>query len=178
MQRASAATKNIYKEVADRAAGLSPSTNKTIICTTNDASCYDHTNNTGIGEIRVSRAYPSTDKAPYNYAEVLHKSFIFYYQQRSGRLPYQVCLPTWRSTAFCISPTWMTSLHPQSHASLFRLACLLDLGATLTHCTSHVSSEPQLQASGFLLEAVPGPQIKVPSCMLQLLLIQVCCQTF
>ena len=90
MQAAAAKSTNIYKEVADRAAGLSPSTNKSLACSKNDANCYDHTNNTGIGSVKVSRQYPDPGKAPYDYSEVLHKSFIFYNQQRSGRLPYQV----------------------------------------------------------------------------------------
>lgn len=93
MQSKSAATKNIYKEVADRALGLPPDQLKKglISCKKGDKACYDHTNNTGIGLIKVSREYPAPEKAPYNYAEALHKSFIFYYQQRSGRLNPQVC---------------------------------------------------------------------------------------
>lgn len=87
-----AATKNIYKEVADRNSGASPDPLKLkgSRCTSEDASCYDHTNNTGTGSIRVTNTYPPPEKAPYNYAEVLHKSFIFYFQQRSGKMPQQV----------------------------------------------------------------------------------------
>ena len=92
MQAVAEATKNIYKEVADRNSGASPDPlkTKTASCAANDANCYDHTNNTGIGSIRVSQTYPPPEKAPYNYAEVLHKSFIFYFQQRSGKMPQQV----------------------------------------------------------------------------------------
>lgn len=92
---AKAKARNIYKEVADKASGASPDmTGKSAIgCKKNDASCYDHTNNTGIGLIRVSHEMPLPQRSPYNYAEVLHKSFIFYYQQRSGKLPQQVHLP-------------------------------------------------------------------------------------
>lgn len=90
-QATAAATRNIYKEVADRAQGLSPNTlKKGLECKKGDAACYDHTNNTGIGTVRVSRKYPAREKGPYNYAEVLHKSFIFYYQQRSGKMSPQV----------------------------------------------------------------------------------------
>ena len=89
VQATAEATRNIYKEVADRALGLPP---KGGACKAGDASCYDHTNNTGIGQVRVSRAYPPPEKSPYNYAEVLHKSFIFYYQQRSGPMNPQVHL--------------------------------------------------------------------------------------
>ena len=83
---------NIYKTVADRNAGLLPIANQTLACSKDDASCYDHTNNTGIGAVTVTNIYPDPSKAPYDYSEVLHKSFIFYYQQRSGNLPYQVQL--------------------------------------------------------------------------------------
>lgn len=38
----------------------------------------------------MSDKFPATDKSAYDYSEVLHKSFIFYFQQRSGKLPYQV----------------------------------------------------------------------------------------
>ena len=98
LQATAAATKNIYKEVADRAQGLPPGQlKKGLKCKAGDASCYDHTNNTGIGLIKVGRDYPKPDRAPYNYAEVLHKSFIFYYQQRSGKLQPQVSLPSYLS---------------------------------------------------------------------------------
>ena len=93
LQATAAATKNIYKEVADRAQGFPPDQlKKGLKCKTGDASCYDHTNNTGIGSVKVGREYPTPDRAPYNYAEALHKSFIFYYQQRSGKLQPQVSL--------------------------------------------------------------------------------------
>ena len=94
--QALAAQRNIYKEVADRAAGLTPDSSKmkATNCRAGDDNCYDHTNNTGIGPIKVLHEFPSKEKAPYNYAEVLHKSFIFYYLQRSGELPQQVCPPS------------------------------------------------------------------------------------
>lgn len=60
------------------------------ICAPGDDKCYDHTNNTGQGSVTVSRRFPPAEQSPYNYAEVLHKSYIFYYQQRSGKLPFQV----------------------------------------------------------------------------------------
>lgn len=59
------------------------------ICAPGDDKCYDHTNNTGQGSVTVSRRFPPAEQSPYNYAEVLHKSYIFYYQQRSGKLPFQ-----------------------------------------------------------------------------------------
>ena len=59
----------------------------------NAAHCYDHTRNIGIGPVKVSDTWPATTGAAYNYADVLHKSFIFYFQQRSGKLPQQVCSP-------------------------------------------------------------------------------------
>ena len=59
------------------------------VCQPGDASCYDHTGNLGNGTLKVSRSFPSTAKGPYNYAEALHKSYIFYDAQRSGRLPFQ-----------------------------------------------------------------------------------------
>lgn len=59
-------------------------------CEANDPNCYDHTRNVGSGNITVSRRFPPADLSPYNYAEVLHKSYLFYYQQRSGKLPFQV----------------------------------------------------------------------------------------
>ncbi len=55
----------------------------------NSAHCYDHTRNLGIGPIKVSEQWPATTGPTYDYADVLHKSFIFYYQQRSGKLPHQ-----------------------------------------------------------------------------------------
>jgi hypothetical protein len=61
-------------------------------CTeTNSAHCYDHTSNIGIGPIKVSDKFPSAADSVYDYSEVLHKSFIFYFVQRSGKMPYQVC---------------------------------------------------------------------------------------
>lgn len=65
----------------------------------NAAHCYDHTTNIGIGPIKVSETWPETTGAAYNYADVLHKSFIFYFQQRSGALPQQVRSPHRSSTA-------------------------------------------------------------------------------
>ena len=59
------------------------------ICKKGDASCYDHTNNRGLGNLTVARAFPPVSKGPYNYAEALHKSYIFYDTQRSGKLPFQ-----------------------------------------------------------------------------------------
>ena len=93
--QAKAAQRNIYKEVADRAAGLTPDSSKmkATNCRADDDNCYDHTNNTGIGPIKVLHEFPPKEKAPYDYAEVLHKSFIFYYLQRSGELPQQVWSP-------------------------------------------------------------------------------------
>ena len=41
--------------------------------------------------MQVSEQWPATTGGAYDYADVLHKSFIFYFQQRSGKLPYQVC---------------------------------------------------------------------------------------
>lgn len=79
---------NPYKTKADELAGNTPP--KDGVCQKGDASCYDHTNNTGIGPVKTSHTYPPPEKAPYNYAEVLHKSFIFFYQQRSGPMNPQV----------------------------------------------------------------------------------------
>lgn len=64
-------------------------------CDENNAGhCYDHTTNVGIGQIKVSDKFPAADKSTYDYSEVLHKSFLFYFQQRSGKLPYQVPIHT------------------------------------------------------------------------------------
>ena len=41
--------------------------------------------------VKVAEKFPSKADAAYPYSEVLHKSFLFYYQQRSGKLPHQVC---------------------------------------------------------------------------------------
>ena len=41
--------------------------------------------------VQVAEKFPSKADAAYPYSEVLHKSFLFYYQQRSGKLPHQVC---------------------------------------------------------------------------------------
>lgn len=60
----------------------------------NGAHCYDHTANVGIGPIKVSEKFPAADQSTYDYSEVLHKSFLFYFQQRSGKLPHQVRQPT------------------------------------------------------------------------------------
>ena len=49
--------------------------------------------------LQVSDKFPSKAEPAYQYSEVLHKSFLFYFQQRSGKLPHQVralsdsCLP-------------------------------------------------------------------------------------
>lgn len=56
----------------------------------NAAHCYDHTTNRGIGPVKVSDKFPAADQSTYDYSEVLHKSFLFYFQQRSGKLPHQV----------------------------------------------------------------------------------------
>ncbi len=39
---------------------------------------------------QVSETFPDKTDAAYQYSEVLHKSFLFYFQQRSGQLPHQV----------------------------------------------------------------------------------------
>lgn len=67
-----------------------PSTDYSQVCKKGDASCYDHTNNRGLGNLTVARAFPPVAKGPYDYAEALHKSYIFYDTQRSGKLPFQV----------------------------------------------------------------------------------------
>ena len=67
-----------------------PSTDYSQVCKKGDASCYDHTNNRGLGNMTVARAFPPVVKGPYNYAEALHKSYIFYDTQRSGKLSFQV----------------------------------------------------------------------------------------
>lgn len=59
----------------------------------NSAACYDHTANVGIGPIKVSDKFPEQTTPVYDYSEVLHKSFLFYFVQRSGKLPYQVHFP-------------------------------------------------------------------------------------
>ena len=41
--------------------------------------------------MQVGEKFPSKADPAYQYSEVLHKSFLFYYQQRSGKLPHQVC---------------------------------------------------------------------------------------
>ncbi|BDA42119.1 Endoglucanase B [Coccomyxa sp. Obi] len=71
----------------------------------NAAHCYDHTTNAGIGAVKVSDKFPATDKSAYDYSEVLHKSFLFYFQQRSGKLPHQRL--AWRtdSCAECHGPS-------------------------------------------------------------------------
>ena len=46
---------------------------------------------TGSFFVQVAEKFPSKANAAYPYSEVLHKSFLFYYQQRSGKLPHQVC---------------------------------------------------------------------------------------
>lgn len=40
---------------------------------------------------KVAEKFPSKADPAYPYSEVLHKSFLFYFQQRSGKLPHQVC---------------------------------------------------------------------------------------
>ena len=40
--------------------------------------------------LQVSGVFPDKDDAAYQYSEVLHTSFLFYFQQRSGKLPHQV----------------------------------------------------------------------------------------
>ena len=45
---------------------------------------------TGSSHVQVAEKFPSKADAAYPYSEVLHKSFLFYYQQRSGKLPHQV----------------------------------------------------------------------------------------
>lgn len=40
--------------------------------------------------MQVADKFPNKGDAAYQYSEALHKSFLFYYQQRSGRLPHQV----------------------------------------------------------------------------------------
>lgn len=42
--------------------------------------------------MQVGEKFPSKAEPAYPYSEVLHKSFLFYYQQRSGKLPHQVPL--------------------------------------------------------------------------------------
>ena len=44
------------------------------------------------GGVQVGEKFPSKAEPAYQYSEVLHKSFLFYYQQRSGKLPHQVPL--------------------------------------------------------------------------------------
>ncbi len=44
------------------------------------------------GMVQVGEKFPSKAEPAYQYSEVLHKSFLFYYQQRSGKLPHQVPL--------------------------------------------------------------------------------------
>ena len=46
-----------------------------------------------MSRMQVSEQWPATTGGAYDYADVLHKSFIFYFQQRSGKLPHQVPLP-------------------------------------------------------------------------------------
>ncbi|KAG2172253.1 hypothetical protein INT43_004794 [Umbelopsis isabellina] len=43
----------------------------------------------------LTEAYVAPKEAKYNYAEVLHKSYLFYHSQKSGHLPYQRL--AWRS---------------------------------------------------------------------------------
>ena len=50
-----------------------------------------HQDLTGCFRVKVAEKFPSKTDAAYPYSEVLHKSFLFYYQQRSGKLPHQVC---------------------------------------------------------------------------------------
>ena len=59
------------------------------VCDKGDATCYDHTGNLGLGNLTVGRTFPAKARGPYNYAEALHKSYIFYDAQRSGKLPFQ-----------------------------------------------------------------------------------------
>ncbi|CAK0782162.1 hypothetical protein CVIRNUC_005591 [Coccomyxa viridis] len=70
-----------------------------------DPACYDHTGNVGIGPVQVSGVFPDKDDAAYQYSEVLHTSFLFYFQQRSGKLPHQRI--AWRtdSCAECKGPS-------------------------------------------------------------------------
>ena len=42
--------------------------------------------------LQVVDTFPNKADPAYQYSEVLHKSFIFYFQQRSGKLPHQVPL--------------------------------------------------------------------------------------
>ena len=44
--------------------------------------------------LQVSDKLPSKAEPAYQYSEVLHKSFLFYFQQRSGKLPHQVRAPS------------------------------------------------------------------------------------
>ena len=41
--------------------------------------------------LQVLETFPDKSSPAYQYSEVLHKSFLFYFQQRSGKLPHQVC---------------------------------------------------------------------------------------
>ena len=76
------------------------------ICKPGDASCYDHTTNIGVGNLTVGRSFPPPARGPYNYAEALHKSYIFYDVQRSGKLPFQVGPPlgAWGHAWACSCP--------------------------------------------------------------------------
>ena len=40
--------------------------------------------------LQVGDKLPNKAEPAYQYSEVLHKSFLFYFQQRSGKLPHQV----------------------------------------------------------------------------------------
>jgi len=45
----------------------------------------------------LTTPYVAPKTAKYNYAEVLHKSYIFYHSQKSGRIPYQRL--AWRTSS-------------------------------------------------------------------------------
>lgn len=51
--------------------------------------------------LQVGDKLPNKAEPAYQYSEVLHKSFLFYFQQRSGKLPHQV---SFRSRAPLYNP--------------------------------------------------------------------------
>ncbi|KAJ3023150.1 hypothetical protein HKX48_004091 [Thoreauomyces humboldtii] len=50
------------------------------------------------GPVVDAASYVAPATAKYDYADVLHKSFLFYWAQRSGKMPYQRL--AWRSDSF------------------------------------------------------------------------------
>ena len=83
------------------------------------STCYQDL--TGSLRVQVAEKFPSKADAAYPYSEVLHKSFLFYYQQRSGRLPHQVGphAQAFRPSQLLRQPKCICELHQTSNGMCY-----------------------------------------------------------